>query len=44
MPLNVSSYLESDFIGGLFGCDLGQANLTWLTGLVFFREEECIVA
>jgi hypothetical protein len=26
MPLNVTSDLESDLIGGLFGCDLGQIN------------------
>jgi hypothetical protein len=26
MPLNVTSDLESDLIGGLFGCDLDQIN------------------
>jgi hypothetical protein len=28
MPLNVTSDLESDLIGGLFGCDLDQINET----------------
>jgi hypothetical protein len=27
MPLNVTTDLESDLIGGLFGCDLDQANV-----------------
>jgi hypothetical protein len=26
MPLNVTSDLKSDLIGGLFGCDLDQIN------------------
>jgi hypothetical protein len=26
IPLNVTSDLESDLIGGLFGCDLDQIN------------------
>jgi hypothetical protein len=27
MPLNVTTDLESDHIGGLFGCNLDQANV-----------------
>jgi hypothetical protein len=27
LPLNVTTYLESDLIGGLFGCYLDQVNV-----------------